>query len=496
MRIEEYAAHDAAALAELVRTGQVRAGELTALAIEAAARVDGELNAIVELYDDALERATALDYPRDAARDPGSTASTLAGVPFFRKDIGASEAGKLTELGSRLAQGLRTHRDSYLTAAFKDAGLVIIGRSATSEMGCYGTVETAVRGTTNNPWKAGHTSGGSSGGSAALVAAGVVPIAHANDGAGSIRIPASCCGLVGLKPSRGRVSAGPGGGEPNFGGSVQLVVTRTVADSALALDAVSGPRPGDPFVIPTPAESFHAAAAGAASAAGQPLRIGVTSAPWGPGVVDDEVAAAVWRTAAALEGLGHHVEQAEFPFDFERFEQPFIDLWAVGTAGPIIDIGVRMGRPLTEEFLEPVTLAWVEHYRTLSAGDVTHALDEVNRMARGSGAFFARYDVLLCPTLARPPAPFGVLDGRRTDLDAAGNARVLLEFNPYCPLFNLTGQPAISLPLATSSDGLPIGVQLVARHAEEATLLRAAAQLEAALPWADRRPPIHVGTTR
>ncbi len=483
MRLDEYAGYDAVGLAHLVRTGEVSAAELTELAIAGAAAVDPQLNALVELYDDARDRGVAAD-----------TAPTgpLAGVPMVRKDIGAPEAGKRTELGSRLAEGLVTHRDSHLTAAFKEAGLVIIGRSATSEFGCYGTVETALRGTTNNPWKPGHTSGGSSGGSAALVAAGVVPIGHANDGAGSIRIPASCCGLVGLKPSRGRVSAGPGAGEPNFGGSVQLVVTRTLADTATVLDAVGGPRPGDPFVIPGPDRPYGAIAASAAAGDVGSLRIGLTTAPWGPGVVHPEVAAAVRATGEALEALGHHVQEADFPFDFEQFEHPFMDLWALGTAGPIVGIGERMHRPLSEEFLEPVTLAWLEHYHRLTAGDIPHALDQVNRMARRAGVFFTRYDLLLTPTLAQPPVPFGMVNGTRTDLDAAGNARALLEFNPYCPLFNLTGQPALTLPLAQSADGLPIGVQLVARHAEEAALVAVGAQLEQAMPWAARRPAVHV----
>lgn len=483
MRLEEYAGYDAVGLARLVRNGEVTARELTELAIAGASALDPHLNALVELYDDARERARAADA---TPRGP------LGGVPMVRKDIGAPEAAKLTELGSRLAEGLVTQRDSHLTTAFKQAGLVIIGRSATSEFGCYGTVESAVRGTTNNPWMSGRTSGGSSGGSAALVAAGVVPIGHANDGAGSVRIPASCCGLVGLKVSRGRVSAGPGAGEPNFGGSVQLALTRTVADTATVLDAVAHPAPGDPFIIPGPARPYAAIASAAASGVVVPLRIGLSMQPWGPGSVDPEVTAAVLATGRALEALGHHVQQSTFPFDFEQFERPFIDLWALGTAGPIVDIAARMQRRLSDEFLEPVTLAWLEHYHRLTPGDITHALDQVNRMARRSGSFFEHHDLLVTPTLAQPPIPFGIINGTRSDLDAAGNARALLDFNPYCPLFNLTGQPALSLPLAESFDGLPIGVQLVARHADEAALLTVGAQLEQAMPWAGRRPARHV----
>ena len=481
MNLAEYSTYDGVGLAALVAAKQVTALELTELAL-AAADATTSLNAFVEVYADARERAQALDL---------QPLGPLSGVPMVRKDIGASEAGKGTELGSRLAAGLVTHRDGHLTAAFKAAGLAIVGRSTTSEMGCYGTVESAATGITANPWAAGVTSGGSSGGSAALVAAGVVPIGHANDGAGSIRIPASCCGLVGLKPSRGRVSAGPGAGEPNFGGSVQLVVTRSLADTAAVLDAVSGPRPGDPFVIPAPSVPF---AELAAAQAVRPLRIGWTNAPWGPSPVDSEVAAAVLQAARLLEELGHQVEQADFPFDYDQFEQPFADLWAVGVAGPIPAIGERMHRPLTEEFLEPVTLAWIEHAKTLSALDVAHALYVVNRMARRSGEYFSRFDLLLVPTLAQLPAPHGVLDGNHPDMDSYGNARAMLAFNPYCPLFNLTGQPAITLPLAESTGGLPIGVQLVARHAEEALLVAVGAQLERAQPWSGRRPPVHVAS--
>ncbi|MGD9753766.1 MAG: amidase [Acidimicrobiia bacterium] len=488
MRLEEYTEHDAVGLAALVRAGEVRPQELTALALEAADRVDPALRGFVEVYPDAADRALA-------AAGAGSTAP-LAGVPMVRKDIGAPEAGKATELGSRLAEGLTTHRDSYLTTGFKQAGLVIIGRSATSEFGCYGTIETALRGRTHSPWSPAHTSGGSSGGSAALVAAGVVPVGHANDGAGSIRIPASCCGLVGLKPSRGRVSAGPGAAEPNFGGSVQLVVTRSVRDTAAVLDAVGGPRPGDPFVIAQPERPFarvvaDTAAETAAGVSPAPTRIAWTVAPWGPTTVDAEVAAAVRAAAVALDGLGLRVAEEAFPFDAELFEPAFIDLWAIGVAGPIAGIAERMGRPLTAEFLEPVTLAWLEHCRTLSATDITHALDDVNRLTRRSGAFFERFDVLVTPTLAGPPVPFGVVDGLHEDMDAAGNARAMLDWNPYCPLFNLTGQPAITVPLAQSGGGLPLGVQLVGRPGEEALLLALAAQLEVALPWASRRPPVH-----
>jgi amidase len=485
MRLEEYTALDGVGLAALVASRQVKPSELMELALSAAAATDEDLHALVEVYDDAMDRAKALDA------DP---VGSLGGVPMVRKDIGAAEAGKLTELGSRLTSGLRTHRDSYLTTGFKDAGLVIMGRSATSEMGCYATIESMAHGVTNNPWKQGVTSGASSGGSAALVAAGVVPIGHANDGAGSIRIPASCCGLVGLKPSRGRVSAGPSAAEPNFGGSVQLVVTRTMADTAAVLDAVSGPRPGDPFVIPGPTGTFTEATMATAPRSGSQLRIGFTTASWGPASVDPQVASATRRAAAVLSGLGHDVEEVEFPLDWERFEPAFIDLWAVGAAGPILDLAARMGRPANGEFLEPVTLSWLEHCLRLSAIDVTHALDAVNRLARGAGRFFDRFDVLITPTLAQLPAPFGVLGGTRTDLDAVGNARVLLEFNPYCPLFNLTGHPALSLPLAESVEGLPIGVQLVGRNAAEDTLLFLGAQLERAVPWSQRRPPVHAAT--
>ncbi len=480
MRLDEYASYDGVGLAGLVAARQVRPSDLTAVALEAIAAVDPHLHAVVELYDDALDRARALD---------DRSAGPLVGVPMVRKDIGAPEAGKRIELGSRIAEGLVAYRESHLVAAFKAAGLNILGRSTTSEMGCYGTVESAARGVTANPWKEGHTSGGSSGGSAALVAAGALPIGHANDGAGSIRIPASCCGLVGLKPSRGRVSAGPGAGEPNFGGSVQLVVSRTVRDTAAVLDAVAGPRPGDPFLIPSPTSSFAGAVV---TPPARPLRIGYTAAPWGATTVDPEVVATVERTAATLAALGHHVEEITFPLDWDRFVPAFRDLWAVGVAGSIPAVAERMGRPMTAEFLEPVTLAWLRACERLSALDVTHALDEVNRLARRVGAFFADVDVLVTPTLAQPAVPFGVIDGNHPDLDAESNAEALLRFNPYCPLFNLTGQPALTLPLGASSGGLPIGVQFVAPHAEEATLLSLGGQLEVAMAWSGRRPPVHV----
>jgi amidase len=477
MNLTEYAAHDALSLAELVRTRQVTAQELATLAAEGAQRVDGTINAVVEIYEDRAERLA------DADVLPGP----LSGVPTLLKDLYHGEAGRLCENGSRLSAGYRVERHSGGFVRLQASGLVPLGRTTTSEWGIMGTTETAQCGPTSSPWSSRHIAGGSSGGAAAAVGAGVVPVATASDGGGSIRIPASCCGVVGLKPSRGRVSFGPESTDPLSGYAVRLAVSRTVRDTAAFLDAVHGSTSGDPYVITPPVRPFLEEV----GADPGRLRIAFCSDPWSGADPQPEVVAATAATATLLGELGHEVEADRPAFEWEPFLDAMTAMWSANTASGIDGFAKAIGRKPGADNLEPVTLRMLEYGRTITAYELLHALEHGNLVSRRLGAFFDRYDVLLTPTLGHLPESLGVYPSR-TDLTPREAFDFWAHNESFLPAFNCSGQPGISLPLHWSSDGLPIGMQLVARQGEEATLLRVAAQLEAALPWRDRIPPTHV----
>ena len=414
----------------------------------------------------------------------GLPAGPFTGVPYLLKDLGAHYSGAITSFGSRFFADYRADHDSELTARLKRAGLVIFGKTNTPELGLAPSTEPRLFGATRNPWHPAHSAGGSSGGAAAAVAAGMVPMAHATDGGGSIRIPASCCGLVGLKPTRARNPLGPDQGEGWGGASVAHAVTRTVRDSAALLDATSGPDVGDPYWAPPPAGPFlH-------EVGREPgrLRIALTTAPWNGQPVDPECAAAARVTATLCETLGHRVEEA----------RPEIDAPALGLATRII-IGanirtalearaVVLGRELSAADVERVTWARAVDGCTYTAADYARAMGVVHRTGRVVARFFTEHDVLLSPTLCQPPYPLGVLD-MMSQASEAYLAAVLASVG-FTSLFNAAGNPAISMPLAWSQAGLPLGVQFVAPFGDEATLFRLAAQLEVAQPWADRRPAI------
>ncbi|MGH1490222.1 MAG: amidase [Acidimicrobiales bacterium] len=472
MQLDEYSNHDATSLAELVRAGDVHPRELAALAIEGCNKVNTELNGVVEIYDDATEQSDSDGRPLD-------------GVPFLRKDIGATEEGRLVEMGSRLCEGMIAPRDAFYTVRAKQAGLRFLGRTTTSEMGLHGTTETVAQGATANPWDTAHIAGGSSGGASAMVAAGVVPMAHASDGAGSIRIPAACNGLVGLKPSRGRVSGGPSLGHPRV--STELVVSRTVRDTAAALDALGGDVPGEPFDLgPMP---------GYSELLGRPprrLRIAMSAASPNATVVDPEVVACIEATAAMLEGFGHEIVVAEPDYGYERMRQTFADLLAITTTSALPLLAERFGRPLDESMLEPVTLRWFERAREMSAFDLDAALTVCDRIARRMGLFHQEHDLFLCPVMTGPAPLLGTHGGTQDHLTHEQSAELAMTLFPFTPAINMSGQPAISLPMAISDAGLPLAAQLVARFGDEATLLQTAAQLEAEVDWAARRPLVHV----
>jgi amidase len=471
VKLGDYVRCDGVALAGLVRTGEV--GPEVLRAVAAAARVEPRLNAVVEWYESP-----------DAVRSGGP----LEGVPFLRKDLGITEAGRLLEMGSRMAEGFRPASEAVLTDRFKAAGLQVLGRSATPEFGICGTTEPEARGPTRNPWDPERSAGGSSGGAGAAVATGVVPIAHGSDGGGSIRIPAAACGVVGLKVSRGRVSAGREAGESILGLSVDFVLTRTVRDTAAVLEAVSGPAPGDPFVIAGPQHPSDAPL--------PPLRIAWTDGERWPGrpPVDPEVSAATQEVAGVLADLGHRVEEAAPDYDWEEYLAVMTDAFALATASVVRSLSAETGRPVSAEFLEPLTMANVEHAARLSSLEVHDLESRANGIRRRVGDLFTGCDLLVCPTLARPAAPLGTRWGLDPGLSAYEWTVQQEDWIPFTAVFNITGQPAMSLPLGHSAAGLPIGVQLVARSGREDLLLAAAGLLEEALPWADRIPPIHAAS--
>lgn len=477
---------DATAQAALVRSGKASPAELVDAAIERIERIDPELGAVVLPRFDAARAEARADLPDGPFR----------GVPFLTKDLRCPTEGEPQTDGMRFAKDadFRATYTSDLAARFRSAGLVNLGRTNSPELGLVPTTEPEAWGPTRNPWDPTRSPGGSSGGSAAAVAAGLVACAHASDGGGSIRIPGSACGLPGLKTSRGLVPVGPHASELTSFLSVQFVLTRSVRDAAALLDAVAGPVPGAPIVAPRTGSSFVEAARTAPPA----LRIGMMdTAPRG-GPVHDECRAATAATARLLESLGHSVEPSHpSAFDDPDRAQDFGSVWGVIAAASLGAWGDAVGRPVTEDDVEPATWALALRGRDATALDYLTAVGSVSDWSRQMADWWEPhdgsrgFDLLLTPTLAEPPAPLG------TFASAAGDPWAgLLRAGPYTPFtgaFNMTGQPAISLPLHTSADGLPIGVQLVAAYGRDDLLLSVAAQLEDAAPWADRRPRVHAG---
>ncbi len=492
MKLDSYTTLDATALAELVRRGEATPAALAEAALAAVEAVNGTLHAVVETYP---ERAAGAAPPGGAApagaRSAGAppAGAPFAGVPFLLKDFGAAEAGRPQTCGSRLLAGRVAREEAALARRFRQAGLVVLGRSAAPEFALSLSTESALYGDTCNPWDVTRLAGGSSGGAGAAVAAGIVPAAHGTDAAGSIRIPASACGVVGLKPSRGRVSHAPSAGEPLMGMDTEFVLTRTVRDTAALLDAVAGAEPGDPAPLPRPARRFVEELAPRPD----PLRVAFTLDAWGGYEVEAEVAAATAAVARLLEAMGHRVEEASPRFDYDAFVDAAGVAWALGFDVLIDGLARDAKRAVGPDTLEPVTLRLLEGARSLTGADVARAEAVFNRIRRDVAAFFGRVDVLLTPTLLRLPEPLGRYSQSVEHPDFESFFRLCDEAGAFLPLFNLTGQPAVSLPLAWSASGLPIGMQFAARVGDEATLLRLASQLELARPWAGRRPPVHAG---
>ena len=480
----EVGALDLIGQAELVRRGEVTSLELVDAAIERIEAVNPQLNAVIRtLYDEARAEAARAE----AARGPRGD-GPLAGAPFLVKDLGAAMAGVPDTWGSRALANNVPKRDSPLVTRYREAGLVIVGRTSTPEFGNHSTTEPELFGPARNPWDPTRTTGGSSGGSAAAVASGMVAAAHGGDGAGSLRIPASCCGAFGFKPSRGRVSRAPGGEEVG-GLAVRHAISRTVRDNAALLDVAAGRVAGDPYIAPPPERPFLD------EVGREPgrLRVGWTSRPPIEVPVDDDCVAAVRDAAELLASLGHEVEEAAPAFDGEVLVGPLGTVWAVNNAADVRFCETVLGRPPRDDELEVTSRELAEFGRSRSALDLLEAIDAMGTATRAFAGFFDTHDVWLTPTLARRPEPLGVLN------QSVGGAlawqRFDDSFNPWNPIANIAGVPAMSLPLHWSAAGLPIGVLVTGRYGDEATLFRLAAQVEAARPWADRRPPIHAGAS-
>lgn len=472
MELHEYHRHDALGLAELVQRGEVTPTELLDAAERAAAERNPAINAITHDLG-AFARAEV---------ERGLPAGPFRGVPFLLKDQYQQLAGTVTTASCRPLASTVAEHDSTLTARYRAAGLVIFGKTNTPELALSPTTEPAMWGPTHNPWAHGHSAGGSSGGAAAAVAAGIVPAAHASDGGGSIRIPAAACGLVGLKPTRGRVPLGPDVFENWAGATCAHVVTRTVRDTAAFLDATAGPELGDSYVCHPHDGSFLAEVGRDPGR----LHIALMTVPLREVPVDPEVVAATEAAAAQLVALGHDVVPASPAIDIDALMGAFGVITSSGVAALLDGVARRRGTPIEEEELEPAT--WLTYRRGQAnlAAQYVDAIGTVQRATRAAARFHETHDLLLCPTLATPPPPHGTF---RTPDDPMRGMIASGRFSPFAAVMNLTGEPSISLPLARSATGLPIGVMLTAALGAEGLLLRVAGQLERATPWSTAPAP-------
>jgi amidase len=489
---EQYADHDATSLAALVRDGEVSPRELLQCAVARIDEINPRVNAVVRrMFREA-----------HGAVDSGLPKGPLRGVPFLLKDLMAHYAGVPTSAGSRFLQSFTPAEDSELVARFKRAGLVIMGKTNTPELGIMGVTEPELFGPTRNPYALDRTPGGSSGGSAVAVATRMVPAASAGDGGGSIRIPASACGLFGLKPTRGRSPVGPDGGAGWMGFAEQHVLTRSVRDSAAFLDAIVGPEVGR-ATHPTPPERPYAEEVGRDPGR---LRVAFTTDSLLAPETHPACVAAVESAAALLRRLGHDVQEAKPRFDRDEMVRAYLLTVAAGIHAEVESSQQRLGRRAVAEDFEPST--WLLHAigGKTSAGELARLTNAITSTRWAFARFHTEYDVWLTPTMARPPARIGEFLPKPAEraviavlrrapvkalLDKALDelARGMLAAMPNTQLMNMTGQPAMNLPLHHDADGVPVGVQIVGRLADEATLLRLASQVEAERPWGDRRPP-------
>ena len=459
-------------LAALVRLGDLSARELVEASLDRIDELNPEINAFTLVdRDGALAAADAIGAADERP---------FAGVPIAIKDLTAATAGLRVSNGSDLYGDYTPDEDSNVVRRLRGAGFVIVGKANTPELGIVPTTEPRRFGPARNPWDRTRTTGGSSGGSAAAVASGMVPIAHASDGGGSIRIPAACCGLVGLKPSRGRISRAPAQGDSYL--SSDGVVSRTAGDTAAALDLMSGYEPGDTTWAPPPFEPFEVTAARAPG----PLRVALVIEPPIEADLDPMAERAARDAAVLIEAFGHNVEEATPPSRFDELFDAFTDIWAAN-----VSMGVRFGelvsgRVAQPHDVEPLTWALHEHALATSSSDYLRSLTILQRVGRSIVEWSSQWDVVLTPALARRPVPLGEID--TASPDPMTTFRETSSFTPYTPFVNVTGQPAISLPMYHGDDGLPLAVQLIGPPLGEGLLLSLASQLEAEQNWSARRP--------
>jgi amidase/6-aminohexanoate-cyclic-dimer hydrolase len=472
--MHDYDAHDALGLAERVHKGDVTPQELLEIAIARVEARDPEINAVVIRMFEEARRAVKNGLPD----------GPLCGVPFLIKDLHAPCAGVRMTNGSQLFADFVSERDSELVARYRRAGLVLFGKSASPEFGVTTSTESALFGQTRNPWRTTHSAGGSSGGAAAAVAAGILPAAHASDGGGSIRIPAACCGLFGLKPTRARNPAGPAVGEGWSGMSAAHVITRSVRDSAALLDATQGPELGAPYWAPPPRRAFLEEV----RADPGRLRIALQLEAFNGAPVHADCAQAARDAAELCATLGHAVEEARLEVDAAAFSSAAQLVIGANLLAELVDRTAVLGRELAAGDVEPGTYALAEAARRADASEYARAIVTIHAVGRQMARFLERYDALLTPTLATPPLELGRLALTNTDFERL--AQDIMATVGFTQIFNVAGNPAMSVPLHWNADGLPIGVQFAGRFGDEATLFRLAGQLESARPWFDRRPAL------
>lgn len=475
MKLTEYTSFDGTGLAELISQGEVTAQEVRDAAINAIEEVNDEVNAVIEVWDD----------------ERGLRSGVLQGVPMLVKDLGISVKNRRNELGSRLAAGYVSPQDSNLTRKIREAGLVLLGRTTTPELAASTTTEPRFNGGTRNPWNTDHSAGGSSGGSAAAVASGMVPAAHATDGGGSIRVPASANGLFGLKPGRGRISMGPDVDEVWSGLAVHGFVSRTVRDTAALLNAVQGNQAGDPFII----AASHPNLNDCVSQNPGSLKIGVMTHPLNGQRSQPEVVEALSKTIGLLITLGHQVEEVTPQIgSWDNFVELNTRFWSANTAAWIDALASATNNPVNEETLEPASLALWKLGHSLTATDLVGAMHMRNAVTQAMGQFYQAYDILLTPTLPALPGLLGKYNQHQHDMDGRGWMHHVFNQSPFTALANVCGTPAMSVPLGFHSAlNLPIGMQFCAGFNQEDLLLALAGQLENACPWQTRKPAVWAG---
>ena len=472
----EYSNLDGLALAEKVKAGEVTASELSTLALAGIEALNPSINGVIEIYDDALEGREEI-IPADVA---------FPGVPTLVKDY-PTKKGRKAEFGSEFSKGFIATENMGFFDRMCNAGIVTLGRTTTSEHGLAATIETRLYGSTHNPWDLTRSTSGSSGGAAAMVAAGVVPFAQGGDGGGSIRNPAACCGLVGLKPSRGRVSSAPYSNSPLSGIATPFMLTRSGRDCAALLDMMAGPYAGDFYEIPVPARPFI----NEVVSPGRTLDIALVCDTWSGLPVDPQILEATQKAASFLEAQGHRIHMVSPDFDYAEYLEAQKLIWCVHLYHSINKMAKYLNRTPGPDNLQTTSLATYERGRAVSADEFLWSMDVYESITRQVGEFLSRYDAMITPTACILPEVLGTYDPDVAEGSVDDLFDQLAPKESFTALFNASGHPAVSLPLAMSQEGLPIGVQVITNFADEATLFQIAAACEQEYLWHLRKPPIH-----